>query len=484
MSTTALWTSAAMAAEMRAQANGALPQEVAGISIDSRTLKPGEAYFAIRGAVHDGHDFVEAALKAGAALAVVAKAKREKFASHARLLVVDDVLESLVDLARAARARSNARVIAVTGSVGKTSTKEALRCVLSAQGDTHASSASFNNHWGVPLSLARCPEAARFAVFEIGMNHAGEIEPLVKLVRPHVAIVTAVEPVHLEFFDGLEAIADAKAEIFTGVEPGGAVVLNRDNSQFSRLERGARELGISRIVSFGSDKRSEARLIDVSLHAMNSAVHADILGHEVTYKLGVPGRHMAMNSLAVLAAASLAGADLALASIALSHLEPAVGRGDRRVLEVVGGGATLIDESYNANPASMAAALSVLGQARIGPHGRRIAVLGDMLELGVASAELHRGLNEAIKANQIDLVYCCGPQMHNLWDVLSTGKRGGYADSAANLESQIVGAIRAGDAIMIKGSLGSKMKIIVNALEKRFAGKTAQGETADIGRTW
>jgi UDP-N-acetylmuramoyl-tripeptide--D-alanyl-D-alanine ligase len=478
MSTTALWTSAAIAAAMRAQANGALPRDVSGISIDSRTLRPGEAYFAIRGAVHDGHDFVAAALKAGAALAVVAKAKREQFEANAPLLLVDDVLESLVDLARAARARTNAQVIAVTGSVGKTSTKEALRCVLSAQGETHASSASFNNHWGVPLSLARCPAPARFAVFEIGMNHAGEIEPLVKLVGPHVAIITAVEPVHLEFFDGLEAIADAKAEIFTGLESGGAVVLNRDNSQFSRLERRAREIGISRIVSFGSDKQSDARLIDVSLHATNSAVHADILGHEVTYKLGVPGRHMAMNSLAVLAAASLAGADLALASIALSHLEPAAGRGVRRVLELVGGTATLIDESYNANPASMAAALSVLGQAKIGSHGRRIAVLGDMLELGAASAALHRGLNESVKNNQIDLVYCCGPHMHNLWDALSTGKRGGYADSAANLESQIVAAIRAGDAIMIKGSLGSKMKIIVNALEKRFAGNTAHGETA------
>ncbi len=478
MSTTPLWTSAAMASATGAEVNGALPQDISGISIDSRTLEAGEAYFAIRGAVHDGHDFVEAALKAGAGLAVVAKAKRERFAIDAPLLVVNDVLEGLVGLARAARKRLKAQVIAVTGSVGKTSTKEALRCVLNAQGETHASSASFNNHWGVPLSLARCPATARFAVFEIGMSHAGEIEPLVKMVQPHVAIITAVEPVHLEFFNGIEAIADAKAEIFTGLQPGGAVVLNRDNPQFSRLERRARELGISRITTFGADKKSDARLIDVSLHAACSAVHADILGHEVTYKLGVPGRHMAMNSLAVLAAASLAGADLALASLALSHLEPAAGRGVRRVLEVVGGTATLIDESYNANPASMAAALSVLGKARIGPHGRRIAVLGDMLELGSAGAELHRGLNEAIKANQIDLVYCCGPQMHNLWDALSTGKQGGYADSAANLETQVLAAIRAGDAIMIKGSFGSRMKIIVDALEKRFPAKTVHGETA------
>jgi UDP-N-acetylmuramoyl-tripeptide--D-alanyl-D-alanine ligase len=284
--------------------------------------------------------------------------------------------------------------------------------------------------------------------------------------------------VHLEFFAGIEAIADAKGEIFEGVDPGGAVVLNRDNSQFARLRRRARELGISPIVSFGAHEKSDARLIDLALHASCSAVHANILGHDITYKLGMPGRHVAMNSLAVLAAASLAGADLALAALALSQIEPAAGRGMRRALEVASGEATLIDESYNANPASMAAALNVLGAAAVGPHGRRIAVLGDMLELGPTSPELHRGLNEAIKANRIDLVYCCGPLMRNLWDALSTGKRGGYAGSAAELEAQAVAAIRAGDAVMIKGSLGSKMKTIVNALEKRFPGKTAVDEAA------
>jgi UDP-N-acetylmuramoyl-tripeptide--D-alanyl-D-alanine ligase len=478
MNTVPLWTSGAMAAAMRAQAGGTLPETISGLSIDSRTIAPGEAYFAIRGDLHDGHDFVAAALKAGAALAVVEKAQRDKFAVDAPLLIVDDVLAGLVDLAHAARARLQAQVIAVTGSVGKTSTKEALRRVLGTQGETHASAASFNNHWGVPLSLARCPATVRFAVFEIGMNHAGEIEPLVGMVRPHVAVITTVEPVHLEFFAGIEAIADAKAEIFTGLVPDGAVVLNRDNSQFERLQRRARELGIDRIVSFGADAKSDARLLDISLHPACSAVHANILGHDITYKLGMPGRHVAMNSLAVLAAASLAGADLALAALALSQIEPAAGRGARRALEVASGEATLIDESYNANPASMAAALNVLGAAAVGPHGRRIAVLGDMLELGPTSPELHRGLNEAIKTNRIDLVYCCGPLMRNLWDALSTGKRGGYAGSAAELEAQVVAAIRAGDAVMIKGSLGSKMKTIVNALEKRFPGKTALDEAA------
>ncbi len=473
-----LWTLDAMQAAMRGEAKGVPPQAITGISIDSRTVAPGEAYFAIKGAVHDGHDFVDAALKAGAALAVVEKAQVGKFAADAPLLVVEDVLAGLVELARASRARLEGQVIAVTGSVGKTSTKEALLHVLSAQGQTHASAASFNNHWGVPLSLARCPAAARYAVFEIGMNHAGEISPLVKMVRPHVAIITTVEPVHLEFFTGIEAIADAKAEIFEGVEPGGAVVLNRDNAQFARLNRRARECGISRIVSFGANERAEARLLDLSLHATCSAVHADILGHEVTYKLGMPGRHMAMNSLGVLAASSLAGADLALASLSLSQLVPAAGRGVRQTLLVPGGEIILIDESYNANPASMAAALSVLGRMPVGAQGRRIAVLGDMLELGPTGAKLHAGLNEAIKAEHVDLVYCCGPLMRNLWDALSTGKRGGYADNAANLEAQVLAALRAGDAVMIKGSFGSKMKTIVSALEKRFPGKAALDEAA------
>ena len=476
MSTAPLWTSAAMAEAMRASTQGALPQGITGLSIDSRTVAPGEAYFAIKGDVHDGHSFVEAALKAGAGLAVVEAAQRGKFAADAPLLVVDDVLAGLVDLAHASRARLGAQIIAVTGSVGKTSTKEALRRVLGAQGETHASAASFNNHWGVPLSLARCPADVRFAIFEIGMNHAGEITPLVKMVRPHVAVITTVEPVHLEFFSGIEAIADAKAEIFLGVEPGGAVVLNRDNSQFARLAARARELGISSVVSFGSDASSDARLLDLSLHATCSAVHANILNHDITYKISMPGRHMAMNSLAVLAGASLLGADLARAALSLSQLEAPAGRGVRRMLEVGNGEATLIDESYNANPASMGAALNVLGQAPIGPHGRRIAIIGDMLELGPTGPALHRGLIEAVKANNIDLVYCCGPLMRNLWDALSAGKRGGYADNSTSLEVQAVGAIRAGDAIMVKGSLGSKMKVIINALEKRFPGKAAHEE--------
>ncbi len=478
MSKQPLWTSDAMASAMHAATNGPLPRDVFGISIDSRTLAPGDAYFAIKGDVHDGHAFVEAALKAGAALAVVEAAQRDTFAADAPLLIVDDVLDGLRELGRAARARLEGQVIAVTGSVGKTSTKEALRGVLGTQGETHASVASFNNHWGVPLTLARCPASARYAVFEIGMNHAGEIEPLVKMVRPHVAIITTVEPVHLEFFSGIEGIADAKAEIFAGLEPGGAAVLNRDNAMFARLSDNAAKAGVKRIVSFGVDPTAEARLLDVALHADCSAVHANILGHDVTYKLGIPGRHIAMNSLAVLAAAELVGADLALAALALSQVQPAAGRGVRRPLELRHGQATLIDESYNANPASMAAAIGVLGSAEISGQGRRIAVLGDMLELGPTGPELHRGLAEAVKTQGIDLVFCCGPLMRQLWDALSSGRRGGYAETAAELESQVVAAVRPGDVLMIKGSLGSRMKTIVTALEKRFSDKAARDDAA------
>jgi UDP-N-acetylmuramoyl-tripeptide--D-alanyl-D-alanine ligase len=473
----ALWTLQAMRDAMRAEARGVMPQDVAGLSIDSRTIGKGEAYFAIKGDVHDGHSFVEAAIRNGASVAVVEQAQADKFASLP-LLVVPDVLEGLRQLALTSRARLKAQIIAVTGSVGKTSTKEGLRCVLSAQGETHASVASFNNHWGVPLSLARCPADVQYAVFEIGMNHAGEIEPLVKMVRPHVAVITTVEPVHLEFFGSVEAIADAKAEIFAGVELGGAAVLNLDNPQFARLRDAAQSAGITRFVTFGEHASADARLLAVSLHAESSAVHANVLGHDVTYKIGMPGRHMAMNSLAVLAAASLVGADLARSALALSQMQAPVGRGLRARLGVAGGEVLLIDESYNANPASMRAAISVLGKAPIGARGRRIAILGDMLELGPTGAELHAALAEYLRANAVDLVFCCGPLMRSLWEALPSNLRGGYAKSSAALEGDVVASIRAGDALMIKGSLGSKMKLIVEALRRRFPAPGALDDAA------
>ncbi|MBI2713485.1 MAG: UDP-N-acetylmuramoylalanyl-D-glutamyl-2,6-diaminopimelate--D-alanyl-D-alanine ligase [Rhizobiales bacterium] len=465
---TALWTIDDMAKAMRADRAGALPADVSGISIDSRSIGKGEAFFAIQGDNRDGHEFVEGAMKNGAGVAVIARGKRAQFAADAPLLAVDDVLEGLRDLARAARARSPAKVIGVTGSVGKTGTKEALRLALSADGQTHASAASYNNHWGVPLSLARCPASAKFAVFEIGMNHAGEITPLTRLVRPHVAIVTAIEPVHLEYFGSLDKIADAKAEIFAGIEPGGAAILNRDNGQYARLEAAAKAAGVARIVSFGAHAEADARLKRHSLQPDCSTVEARILDADVTYKLGAPGRHLVLNSLGVLAAVSLVGADLALAALALDRLKAATGRGARLTLAMPGGSALLIDESYNANPASMAAAIALLGQAPLGPQGRRIAVLGDMLELGAQGEALHRGLAEPIQAAGVDLVYCCGPLMRALWQALPSNRRGGYAETAAALEPAVLDAIRAGDAVMMKGSLGSKMGPIVKALERRF----------------
>jgi UDP-N-acetylmuramoyl-tripeptide--D-alanyl-D-alanine ligase len=473
----ALWTLDAMAAAMRAEKSGALPADVPGLSIDSRSIGKGEAFFAIKGDYRDGHDFVEAALTAGAGLAVIARARRRQFAADAPLLAVDDVLEALRDLGRAARTRSHAKVIAVTGSVGKTSTKEALRLALSADGETHASAASYNNHWGVPLSLARCPASAKYAVFEIGMNHVGEITPLAKLVRPHVAVVTAIAPVHLEYFDTLSKIADAKAEIFLGVEPGGAAVLNRDNRQFARLAKAAQAAGVTRIVSFGESANADARLKRHALHADVSTVEARILGQDVTYKIGAPGKHLVLNSLAVLVAAALAGADLTLAALALANLKPASGRGTRSTLRLPGGSALLIDESYNANPASMTAAIALLGQAAVGKNGRRIAVLGDMLELGPQGAALHRALLEPLKAARVDLVFCGGPLMHVLWEALPSGVRGGYAETAAALEPSVLAAIRDGDAVMVKGSLGSKLGPIVKALERQF-GRPAALEQA------
>ena len=464
-----VWTVEAMAAAMGARRSGSVPASISGISIDSRTITPGEAFFAITGDNRDGHEFAPAALKAGAGLAVVSEAKASEMPAGAPLLIAPDVLDGLRGLATAARSRSQAKIVAVTGSVGKTGTKDALHLVLGRQGETHASAASYNNHWGVPLSLARCPQSASFAVFEMGMNHAGEIAPLSQLVRPHVAIITTIEPVHLEFFDSVAAIADAKAEIFAGIASGGAAVLNRDNPHFDRLQQAAQTASVARIVSFGEHTGADARLDKIVLQADCSVVAANILGQEVAYKLGAPGRHVAMNSLAVLAAASLIGADLALAALTLADLQPPKGRGARQTLTVPGGTALLIDESYNANPASMRAALALLGQVPMGARGRRIAVLGDMLELGAQGSELHRALVEPVLAHDIDLVFCSGPLMQALWEALPSERRGGYAETAPELEPAVLGAVHAGDAVMVKGSLGSRMGPIVAALARKYS---------------
>jgi UDP-N-acetylmuramoyl-tripeptide--D-alanyl-D-alanine ligase len=468
MTAPALWTIDAMANAMGAERRGQLPTSISGLSIDSRSIGPGEAFFAIRGDHRDGHEFVSAALSAKAAFAVIAAGRRGEFPGDAPLLIVPDVLAALRDLAAAARARLPGKVIGVTGSVGKTGSKEALRLALSKDGETHASVASYNNHWGVPLSLARCPSSARYAIFEMGMNHQGEIAPLSQLVQPQVAIITTIAPVHLEFLGSLANIADAKAEIFVGVPADGAAVINRDIGQFAQLKARAEHAGITRVISFGEHAEADARLIKCALHARCSTVEAEIFGTQFSYKIGAPGRHLIINSLAVLAATELVGADLALAALALAELRAASGRGAPIEIELPGGPALVLDESYNANPASVEAALAVLGRSPVGPRGRRIAVLGDMLELGPNGPDLHRGLADAVIANGIDLVFCCGPLMEALWQALPAGRRGGYAENAAALEAEVLPAIRAGDVVMVKGSLGSRMAPIVKALQRNY----------------
>jgi UDP-N-acetylmuramoyl-tripeptide--D-alanyl-D-alanine ligase len=473
MNQTPLWTCDALLAAVKGRVQGKPAAAITGISIDSRTIGKGEAFFAIKGDRVDGHDYVANAAAAGAGVSVVSEARLGEMPKDAPLIVVPDVLEALRMLARAARVRSSAKIIAVTGSVGKTSSKEMLKLALAQDGETHASAASYNNHWGVPLSLARLPMSARYGVFELGMNHAGELTPLSALVRPHVALITTIEPVHIEYFPSIEAIADAKAEIFAGVETDGAAVLNRDNPHFERLAAAGKTAGVKRIVGFGENPTSEARLLDAALGADRSTVRANILGGEVAYKLGTPGRHVVQNSLGVLAAVKLAGAELALAALALANLTPPKGRGQRLMLKLPGGEALLLDESYNANPASMRAAIDVLGRTPVGPKGRRIAVLGDMLELGAEANALHTGLAKSLAAAKVDLVFCAGPLMKALYEALPPARRGGYAESAQRIEPEVLSALSPGDAVMIKGSNASRMHAIAATLMQKFSAREA-----------
>ncbi|MCJ2014966.1 UDP-N-acetylmuramoylalanyl-D-glutamyl-2,6-diaminopimelate--D-alanyl-D-alanine ligase [Methylobacterium sp. J-076] len=447
---------------------------VSGASIDTRTLQPGDLFFAIRGEARDGHDFVAQALGARAGAAVVSEGRADDLSAAGPVLAVpgegaDPVLTAMERIGRAARARSPAQVVAVTGSVGKTGTKEALRHVLSGQGATHASAASYNNHWGVPLTLARMPEGARYGVFEIGMNHPFEILPLTRMVRPQVALVVTVEPVHIEHFPSLSAIADAKGEIFSGLEPGGVAVINRDSPHFDRLAAHAMASGAGRIVGFGEHPQADVRANRIVLRPDLSVVDASVMGQPVTYKLGTAGRHTALNSLGVMAVVHSLGADLAAAALSLAALSPPVGRGERTALEMEGGPAWLVDESYNANPAAVRAALATLAGIETGPRGRRIAVLGDMLELGPTSPDLHRGLAEAVEAAGIDLVFAAGPLTRNLYEALPVRRRGAIAETSADLIEPLTRSLRPGDAVMVKGSNGSRMGRIVEALKARYA---------------
>ena len=410
------------------------------------------------------------ALAGGASVAIISEARLAAL-GHIRgpLVVVHDVLEALVALGRAARARSTARIAAVTGSVGKTGTKAMLAWALAPDRVVHASPASFNNHWGVPLSLARMPPEAEIGIFEIGMNHAGEIAPLVRMVRPHVAIVTTIAPVHLEYFDSVDDIARAKAEIFLGVEPGGAAVINRDIPHYELLASLAREAGIERIVGFGEHPDAEVRVEAIDMKPESSGVLATVFGKETTYELGAPGLHLIENSLAVLAAVHLLGGDLGSATAALARMTAPTGRGARHWLDLGNGGATLIDESYNANPVSMRAAIALLGQAVPADGGRRIAVLGEMLELGDQSATMHADLAEPLVQAGVDAAFLAGPMMEALWEALPESRRGAFAATSAELEPLVAEAIGPGDVVMAKGSNASRIGPLVAALKARFA---------------
>ena len=463
----ALWTPLGLVAPLGARVSGALPaRSVTGVSIDTRTIVEGDLFVALKGDNSDGHDHVRKAFESGAAAALIDEAHADGLAGAGPLYVVKDTLVALENLGRASRARSKARIVAVTGSVGKTTTKELLRVVLSSAGETHASAASYNNHWGVPLTLARMPESARYGVFEIGMNHAGEITPLVGMVRPHVVIITRIAAVHLEHFASVEAIADAKAEIFSGLQRGGVAVLNRDDAQFERLRAAANEAGVRFVLTFGESAEADAVLSECVVDGEKTRVKARGLGQDLAYVIGAPGKHIAMNSLAVLLAARAAGLDLSKAAAALADFAPPAGRGQRETLQAKDGAFTIIDESYNANPASMRAALDLLGAA---DGKRRIAVLGDMLELGPEGRALHAAIAEDIERNQVDLVFAAGPLMRALSEAIPGERRGAHAANAVALEPIVLDALRAGDVVMIKGSNGSRMGPLVAAMRKTFA---------------
>ena len=436
--------------------------EALGVSIDSRTLQSGDLFVALSGPNFDGHDYVARALEGGAAAALVAR-RPEGFGDTAPLLEVGDTMIGLERLGIYGRQRTQARIVAVTGSVGKTSVKDALAQILGAQGSVSFSHGSLNNHFGVPLSLARLPEHVEYGVFELGMNHAGELTRLSKMVRPFVAIVTTVEPAHLEFFDSVDDIAHAKAEIFDGLEPGGTAVLNRDNAYFGILAAAARNVG-AEILTFGAHADCDFRLVECALRANGSTVRMACEGKVISYSLNVPGQHWVQNSLAIMAALSALGVDLYEAAQAIAEVSQLPGRGRSYQIQTTDFDFELIDDSYNASPVSVAAAFTVLSGKRGTTPGRRIAVLGDMLELGEEAAAYHRDLVGSFMENSIDLVFAAGPHMKELMAALPAEHRGSWAETADQLLSDVLAELQSGDCILVKGSLGSRMGLIVDSL--------------------
>ncbi|MCA1777125.1 MAG: UDP-N-acetylmuramoyl-tripeptide--D-alanyl-D-alanine ligase [Loktanella sp.] len=465
-----LWTAADAAAATGGTARG--DWVVGGVSIDTRTLQPGDLFVALQ-AARDGHDFVAQALASGAGAALVSHVP-EGVASDAPLLIVPDVLGALDALGRAARARTKAQVIGVTGSVGKTSTKEMLREVLSRQGKCHVAEASYNNHWGVPLTLARMPADADYAVIEIGMNHPGEIAPLSRLTRPHVVMITTVAAAHLEAFDDLAGIAREKASIVAGLDPGGIAVLNNDLEVTPILIAVAADAG-ARCVTFG-ESPSDWRLVEVRLSTDATVLRATSGQDDYLFRLAVAGRHFATNALGVIAVADAVGADPALAARDLVNWQPPAGRGTRESVQLDQAQEDetldLIDDAFNANPTSMEAAFEVLaasqprdGLGRI-VKGRRIAILGDMLELGPDEVDLHQGLAALSSLSAVSTVHCVGPRMRALYDALPEAMRGHWKEDAAALAKQVAQIVDAGDIVLVKGSKGSKVSLVVDAIRK------------------
>lgn len=469
MNTTHLWTGLSLVTPLDARVRGAIPAGVGGVSIDSRTLAPGDLFFAIKGENSNGHDYVRMAFEKGAAACVVDEAHAQALAGAGPLYIVKDTQAAMERLGVASRYRSRAWICAVTGSVGKTSTKEALRLTLSRFGETHASVASYNNHWGVPLTLARMPSNAAFGVFEIGMNHAGEIRPLVEMVRPNVAIVTTIAPVHIENLGSLEAIADEKGEIYSGLAPEGVAIIPSDAPHLDRLIAAADRSPAARKITFGESADADMRLLAVKGDPQGSDVEASFEGRTYRYRVGAPGKHQAMNSLIVLLTAHCFGCGLEEAAAALCDFTAPAGRGQQAKLRKGDGEFLLIDEAYNANPASMRAALAVLRDAPVGAGGRRIAALGDMLELGPQAKQLHEELADAVAENGVDLVFAAGPMMKAMFDALPESKRGRWAVASADVEGALIDEIRPGDAVMVKGSNGSRMGPVVAAIRKRAA---------------
>jgi UDP-N-acetylmuramoyl-tripeptide--D-alanyl-D-alanine ligase len=462
--TAALWTDIEAARATGGAVSGA-SWRASGVVIDSRRVQPGDLFVALPGERTDGHDHVASALAQGAAAAMVAR-RPVGLGADAPLLVVEDVLHALERLGAAARARSAARIVGVTGSVGKTGTKESLAQALSAAGETHASAGNLNNHIGAPLSLARLPENAAFAVLEMGMNHAGEIAPLSRMVRPHVAIITNVAPVHIEFFESERDIALAKAEIFEGMEPGGTAVLNLDNPWHELLAERARACGVERIIGFGRAAEAEVRLLDAESDRDGSLVRVTVDGRPVAYRIDAIGAHWAFNSVGVLAVVHALGLDVEASAGAIRQVSAGRGRGGQIDVALAGGGSLrLIDESYNASPAAMRAAFQVLGLARPEAGGRRIAVLGDMRELGARGRDLHADLADALLACAPDRVYTVGPLMRALRDRLPEDLLGAHGDASTDIADTLARDLAAGDVVLVKGSLGTNMAPIVAAIE-------------------